>query len=163
MQKQSINDNGIYSYSLLLNSQKQPVKLINFNSKGVISEDVNGIASYSWSLNEKGWIISENIWTAIIILSSINKVFLKKCYWEENVDSYIIRYEYYNKDGNLTKKKDGVSINILRFDKNRKSARNKIIMKKISLLAKKGMLLLILVTINMGIRYNNVFWIRIII
>lgn len=120
--KQPIKYNGIYSYSLLLNSQKQPVKLINFNSKGVICEDVNGIASYSWSLNEKGWIIAEKYFDCNYKpVQHKQGFFEQKCYWEENADSYVIRYEYYDKDGNLTKKKDGVSINTLRFDKKTES------------------------------------------
>ncbi|MBP1663500.1 MAG: hypothetical protein H6Q19_640 [Bacteroidetes bacterium] len=119
---QPVKEKGVYSYSLVLNSQRQPVKRINFDSKGVISEDENGIASYSWSLNEKGWIISEKYFDCNYIPVQHKKGFFEeKCYWGENADSYIIRYEYYNKDGNLTKKKDGVSINILRFDKKTES------------------------------------------
>lgn len=96
--------------------------MINFDASGFITLDNNGVAVYVWETNKDGWIISEKYMDA-----NYKPIWNGKGYYEERInwnqdsENYIIRFEFYDEKGYLTKNKNGFSITTVRFDKKTES------------------------------------------
>lgn len=117
-----VKNRGVYSNVLYFDKQNRPLKLINYDNKGLIAQDINSVAIYSWILNEKGWIISEKYMDG-----NKNQVWNKRGFFEEKFNwgedslNYIIRFEYYDDKGNLTRNNNGISVRTAKFDKKTES------------------------------------------
>jgi len=112
------NSLGVYSIGLILNNKKLPVSLNNYDDKDELTEDINGVAVYNWTLNRDNWKVE-----SIFNDKSGNRIVDKNgCYfikykWGEDDQAYTPEVSYYGKDGELQDGKRGYSIIRMRFDK----------------------------------------------
>lgn len=113
-----VRNHGIYSYSLTLNDKKQPVELTNFDARGYISEDADGIAVYVWTLDERGWLISERFLDRNYASVWNKKGFYEAKYtWNEDKDNYIVGYYFFDGKGKPIKADNNVAGIVSTFDK----------------------------------------------
>lgn len=116
--------NGVYSYSIFFDNERKPIKRINFDKKGLISQDVYGVAIYCWSLDEKGWIVSEKYLDANKNQMANKKGYFEEKYtWGEDAENYIMRIEFLDERQKPVENKSGFAARMITFDKKTESFR----------------------------------------
>ncbi len=49
------NRQEVYAIGLILNNKQKPIALHNYDIKGELMEDINGVTIYDWTLNDFDW------------------------------------------------------------------------------------------------------------
>ncbi len=114
----SVRNRGVYSYSLVLNDKKQPIKLVNFDAKGYITEDTDGVAIYIWTLDDKGRHVSETYLDKNYTSVWNKQGFYEKKYtWNEDKENYIVGHHFFDNKGKPIKTDSHFASIIATFDK----------------------------------------------
>lgn len=109
---------GVYSIGLILNEKELPVALNNYDENGELVEDVNGVATYDWTLNNDEWKVESDFKDkAGNRIVDKNGCFFIKYKWGKDNQAFIPEVSFYGKDGELQDGKRGYSIIRMRYDK----------------------------------------------
>ena len=103
---------------LVLNKEKFPVSIINYNEKGEITKNKDSVARYERILNEDGWLIECHFYdeTGNRIKNS-NGDYFYRYKWETDEYNYRPEQSYYDENSNLHDGKRGYSVVKSKFDK----------------------------------------------
>lgn len=109
------NKDGVYSISILLDEDDNPVAKLNYGEYGEFAEDNYGVAQYSWTPDAEGRIKSAVFYDIQGKRIAIEEGgFETKFKYDE--DGNMIERSYFDIGGNLVENEDGVAVMRRKFD-----------------------------------------------
>ncbi len=107
--------NGVLSIGIFFDENTNPVYRLNYDKYGEFTEDVYGVAQYSWSLAGEGRIVKEAFYNFSGKRVTIDDGSFE-IRFKYDKDGNMIERSFFDSAGNLTENEDGVAVMRQKFD-----------------------------------------------